>query len=149
MIYPSARGSLITAVSRLVNRSVEHRWTTLQPSQRQALVDLRCISFNRLSDGIAEGKPVLYQSVKDACSPLIQVVANNDFKSMLQGVRDHDNYTYVHSMRVATYLALFGFNLRMSKEEQLLLAGGGLLHDVGKTTIPHAVLNKPGTSRRR
>jgi putative nucleotidyltransferase with HDIG domain len=143
LVYPSAHRSLITAVSRLVNRGVEREWASLQPSQKRALVDTLNL-FNRLSDGIAEGKPVAYQSVSDACDPLIQVVASNDFKGMLQGVREHDNYTYVHSMRVATYLTLFGFNLHMSKEEQLLLASGGLLHDVGKATIPHTVLNKPG-----
>jgi putative nucleotidyltransferase with HDIG domain len=143
LVYPSARGALITAVSGLVNRGVEDEWTSLQPSQRRALVDTLKL-FNNLSEGIAEGKPILYQSVSNACDPLIQVVASNDFKGVLQGVREHDNYTYVHSMRVATYLALFGFHLHMSTEEQRLLASGGLLHDIGKATIPHAVLNKPG-----
>jgi HD-GYP domain-containing protein (c-di-GMP phosphodiesterase class II) len=143
LVYPSADSSLIATVSRLVNRSVEREWTSLQPTQRRALVDTLHL-FNKLADGIAEGTPTLYRSVSDACDPLIQVVASDDFRDMLHGLRDHDNYTYVHSIRVATYLALFGFNLHLSKDEQLLLASGGLIHDVGKTTIPHAVLNKPG-----
>jgi putative nucleotidyltransferase with HDIG domain len=143
LVYPTARSSLITAVSGLVNLSVEREWTSLQPSQRRALVDTLHL-FNELADGVAEGKPILYQSISDACDPLIEVVASNDFRGMLQGLRDHDNYTYVHSIRVATYLALFGFKLHLSKEEQLLLASGGLIHDIGKATIPHAVLNKPG-----
>jgi HD-GYP domain-containing protein (c-di-GMP phosphodiesterase class II) len=143
LVYPSSQNSLVTAVSGLVNRSVEREWTSLQPAQRRALVDTLHL-FNKLADSIAEGKPILYQSVSDACIPLIQIVASNDFRGMLQGLRDHDNYTYVHSIRVATYLALFGFKLHLSKQEQLLLASGGLIHDVGKTTIPHAVLNKPG-----
>jgi putative nucleotidyltransferase with HDIG domain len=143
LVYPSARDLLLTAVSGLVNRDVEREWTGLQPVQRRALVDTLQL-FNGLADGIAAGEPILYQSVSDACEPLIQVVASNDFKGMLQGVRDHDNYTYAHSIRVATYLALFGCNLHLSKEEQLLLASGGLLHDIGKMTIPLAVLNKPG-----
>jgi putative nucleotidyltransferase with HDIG domain len=63
---------------------------------------------------------------------------------MLDSVRNHDNYTYGHSMRVATYLALFGFNLRLPKEEQVLLASGGLLHDVGKMSIRHEILSKSG-----
>ena len=76
--------------------------------------------------------------------PLVEAVASDDFKGMLQGVRNHDDYTYAHSIRVATYLALFGFNLHLSKDEQVLLACGGLLHDVGKISIPLGVLNKPG-----
>jgi HD-GYP domain-containing protein (c-di-GMP phosphodiesterase class II) len=140
---PPSHNSLVAAVSGVVNRSVEREWSSLQPSQRRALVDTLHL-FNKLADCIAEGKPILYKAVSDACNPLIQVVASNDFRGMLQGLRDHDNYTYVHSIRVATYLALFGFNLHLSNEEQLLLASGGLIHDVGKTTIPHAILNKPG-----
>lgn len=59
-------------------------------------------------------------------------------------MRSHDNYTYAHSLQVATLLALFGHSLGLSKEEQAILASGGLLHDVGKMTIPNEVLNKPG-----
>jgi HD-GYP domain-containing protein (c-di-GMP phosphodiesterase class II) len=47
-------------------------------------------------------------------------------------------------MRVATLLSLFGFTIGLSSDEQSVLASGGLLHDVGKMSIPHEVLNKPG-----
>ncbi|HEY4044853.1 MAG TPA: HD domain-containing phosphohydrolase, partial [Rhodopila sp.] len=116
---------------------------TLQPLQKQALTDSLRL-FNSISSVIGEGQPVPYKAAGDACRPLVDLVANNDFKSVLQGVKEHDNYSFVHSMRVATYLALFGFNLGLSKDEQLLLATGGLLHDVGKMSISHEVLNKPG-----
>jgi putative nucleotidyltransferase with HDIG domain len=111
--------------------------------QRQALTGTLEL-FNGISNVISNGEPIPYEAVRDACKPLVEAVANNDFKSILNGVRDHDNYSYAHSVRVATFLALFGFNLRLPKAEQTVLASGGLLHDVGKMTIPHEVLNKPG-----
>jgi putative nucleotidyltransferase with HDIG domain len=140
---PFSTGSLISSISGLVNRGVERQWNALQPLQRQALTDTLKL-FNGISSGIGEGRAIPYQAISDACKPLVDVVRNDDFRDMLQGVREHDNYTYAHSMRVATYLTLFGYRLGLPKDEQLLLASGGLLHDVGKMTIPYQILNKPG-----
>lgn len=140
---PYTRSTLINAISDLLNRRVEDKWQTLRPPQRQALTNTLKL-FNGIANGIGNGEPILYQTVREACQPLVEAVGNGDFVDILNGVRNHDNYTYTHSMRVATYLALFGFNLRLPRDEQVILASGGLLHDVGKMSIPHEVLNKPG-----
>jgi putative nucleotidyltransferase with HDIG domain len=143
LVDPFSRSALISAVSGEVNRGVERKWRTLPPLQRRALTDTLHL-FNDLSDVIGAGTPLPYQAVSEACAPLVEAIGSDDYRAILQGVRNHDNYTYSHSVRVATYLALFGFRLGMSKTEQVLLATGGLLHDVGKMSIPHEVLNKPG-----
>jgi putative nucleotidyltransferase with HDIG domain len=143
LAVPFSRTALISAVSGQLNRGVERAWKALPPMQRQALTDTLHL-FNGISDVISKGSPIPFQTVSDACASLVEVVSNDDYRGVLQGVRSHDNYSYAHSMRVATYLALFGFNLRLSKQEQLILASGGLLHDVGKMSIPHEILNKPG-----
>jgi putative nucleotidyltransferase with HDIG domain len=59
-------------------------------------------------------------------------------------VRSHDDYTYAHSLRVATFLTLFGHGLGLRDDDLLTLTSGGLLHDIGKVAIPLSVLNKPG-----
>ena len=41
-------------------------------------------------------------------------------------------------------LTLFGNAINLPVDDQKILATGGLLHDVGKMSIPHSVLNKPG-----
>jgi HD-GYP domain-containing protein (c-di-GMP phosphodiesterase class II) len=143
VVTPYTRSALITAISHLLNGRVERHWKSLPPIPQQALTQTLGL-FNGLANVIGSGEPIRYGAVSAACAPLVEAVANNDFKAMLNGVRDHDNYSYAHSMRVATYLALFGFSLHLPKDEQILLASGGLLHDVGKITIPHEVLNKPG-----
>jgi HD-GYP domain-containing protein (c-di-GMP phosphodiesterase class II) len=143
VVSPYSRSALITTISSLLNRRIEREWKTLAPLQREALTATLEL-YNGIANVISNGQPILYRAVTDACAPLVDAVAGNDFRGILNGVRDHDNYTYGHSMRVATYLALFGFNLRLPKNEQVILASGGLLHDVGKMSIPFAVLNKPG-----
>ena len=134
---------LVSAVSNLVNSRIERQWQTLPALQRQALTGTLGL-FTGLSNAISNGEPIVFEAIGDACKPLVDAVGNNDFKGILRGVRNHDDYTYAHSMRVATLLALFGSNLGLSKDEQVILASGGLLHDVGKMSIPNAVLNKAG-----
>jgi putative nucleotidyltransferase with HDIG domain len=143
LIKPYWRSILINTISSLLNREVERQWEALPSLQRQALTGTVEI-FNGVSDVIDKGMPIPFKFVSDACQPLVEAVNKNDFKGILHGVKDHDNYSYAHSLRVATLLSLFGFNIHLPQSEQVILASGGLLHDVGKMSIPHEVLNKPG-----
>jgi len=140
---PFRRSSLIKTVTALVNKHVEASWEALPELARTTLKGTVEV-FNNISDFIAAGEEVPFDSVKEACAPLVNAVAQNDFKGILNGVKEHDNYSYAHSLRVATLLSLFGHTLGLKKEDQLVLASGGLLHDAGKISIPHEVLNKPG-----
>ena len=143
LLSSCSRSALVTAISGLLNHHVEQQWRTLDAVQQQALTGTLDL-FNGIANGILNGEPVLYQAMSEACAPLVEAVASNQFTGILHGVRDHDNYSFAHSIRVATYLALFGFNLQLPKDEQVILASGGLLHDVGKMSIPHEILNKAG-----
>jgi len=140
---PYKRSELIGAISSQVNKKIEKTWETSEPVQRKALTNT-LESFNSIADLIDEGQPVPYENVKESCAPLIEAVSGGSYKDLLKGVRGHDNYSYVHSLRVATFLSLFGSNLGIKGEELTTLSTGGLLHDVGKMQIPHDVLNKPG-----
>ena len=143
LVKPYRRSALIKQISSLLNASVEKKWEALPETQRLALkgtVD----TFNNISDIIASGEPLPYGEVTDSCQPLVEAVKKNEFKSLLNNVKDHDNYSYAHSLRVATLLSLFGSAAGVKGDDLLTLASGGLLHDAGKMSIPHDVLNKPG-----
>jgi putative nucleotidyltransferase with HDIG domain len=140
---PYRRSVLVKAITALRNRDVERAWEEFAPTQRAALNGTVQI-FNTFADTIATGETIAFSRVTDACRPLVEAIAQNDFRRILAGVKHHDNYSYVHSLRVATLLALFGQAASLRHDDQLLLASGGLLHDVGKLTVPHEVLNKPG-----
>ena len=143
LVKPYWRSTLIKTISSLLNAGVEREWESLPPLQREALKGTINV-FNDISDVIDQGQPIAYATVSGACRSLVEAVNRNDFKTILHGVRDHDNYSYVHSLRVATLLCTFGHTIGLPKSDELLLASGGLLHDVGKMSIPHEVLNKPG-----
>lgn len=140
---PYRRGSLLHVLSNFINDAVELQWDELPPLQREALKNTVEV-FNSISDVIDKGEPIAYSAVSDACAPLVEAVNKGDFKGILGGVKEHDNYSYAHSLRVATLLSLFGHTVGLSMDDQRILASGGLLHDVGKMSIPLEVLNKPG-----
>jgi putative two-component system response regulator len=53
-------------------------------------------------------------------------------------------YTQGHTDRVARYALNLAERLGLSSTETELLRKGALLHDIGKISIPDAILNKPG-----
>ena len=57
--------------------------------------------------------------------------------------KNADDYTYMHSVAVCALMLATARQLGLS-EDYIRLAGiAGLLHDVGKLTIPDSILNKP------
>lgn len=63
----------------------------------------------------------------------------------LSGLAEHDYYTYYHSVRVSSYATAIGVQMGLSKTEAIRdLAIGGIFHDIGKSQMPLAVLNKSG-----
>jgi len=143
ILKPYKAREILTALSSEVNAGVEAEWEKLEPTPRTALTKTVSM-FHQITDLIDTGQQLPYQEVQECCAPLVEAVQTNQYKGILRGVRSHDNYSYVHSLRVATFLSLFGHAIGMGGDELLLLSSGGLLHDVGKQSIPFEVLNKPG-----
>jgi len=53
-------------------------------------------------------------------------------------------YTHGHSERVMSYAMLLADALGIGPDERDVLHKGSLLHDIGKISVPDAILNKPG-----
>lgn len=64
--------------------------------------------------------------------------------ALAQSVEQRDKYTGLHCERLAAYSIALGRTLGLSKAEQLSLYRGGYLHDIGKISIPDAILFKRG-----
>jgi len=140
---PVCPQGLHKTLSVVLCRVVEARWDVIEPIQREALKKTVAI-FNSIPNLILEGKPIPYKDVRESCMFLVRAVKCGNLGALLENVKGHDNYTYVHSIRVATFLTHFGYEVGLEGEDLLTLATGGLLHDIGKVAIPHEVLNKPG-----
>ena len=55
-----------------------------------------------------------------------------------------DEYTFKHSVDVASLSMIIGKRYGLTDEEIREIGVAGLLHDIGKSKIPDAILNKPG-----
>lgn len=66
--------------------------------------------------------------------------------SALGSLARHDQYLYLHSVRVAAYSVGIAITLGLKDPAKLKqIAAGGVFHDIGKKEIPLEVLNKAGT----
>ncbi|MCP3885375.1 MAG: HD domain-containing protein [Propionibacteriaceae bacterium] len=74
------------------------------------------------------------------------IMKSPDALWQMTSVASHDYYTYTHCVNVCMFLvAACREVLNITNTSQLQQIGlGGLLHDVGKSSIPPEILNKPG-----
>jgi len=141
--WPFAGKALLNAISDVIGRKAQSSWTELPDVQSRSLT-MTVEEYQGISDAIANGEPIDYNSASESCSTLTEAVDAGQHHAILSAVQSHHNYTYVHSMRVATLLTLFGYGLGMRGDDLLILSTGGLIHDVGKLVTPEQILDKPG-----
>lgn len=143
LIWPTTTKALLHAVTLIAGEKAERSWRELPPDVGRPLTTT-VQQYQAMSDAIARGEQIDCTSVATSCQPLLDAVEAGKHHELLKAVQSHHNYTYVHSMRVATLLTLFGHGLGMKGDDLLILSTGGLIHDVGKLATPEHILNKPG-----
>ncbi len=84
----------------------------------------------------------------DRVEPLVENMVDSIFRNQdallpLARLKNHDDYTFEHSVSVCALLVAFGRGMKLPRETIKDMAMGGLLHDVGKARIPDSILNKP------
>lgn len=62
-----------------------------------------------------------------------------------QSIESADSYTFGHCERVADYSTGVATELGLDEAQLRAIRLGAYLHDVGKTRVPHEILNKPGS----
>ncbi|NLD27164.1 MAG: HD-GYP domain-containing protein [Acholeplasmataceae bacterium] len=83
--------------------------------------------------------------LKETVNEMVYHILNDDMVFMtLTGIRDIDNYTFLHSVDVCIYSVVTAKALNLANDEIYDLAMAAILHDVGKCKIPLSILNKPG-----
>ncbi|MBF0621446.1 MAG: HD-GYP domain-containing protein [Magnetococcales bacterium] len=69
---------------------------------------------------------------------------NRDALLTLAQLKQHDEYTFMHSVNVGVFLMSFHQTLGMDSDQLVEVGIGGMLHDIGKMRTPPEVLNKEG-----
>ena len=98
-----------------------------------------------IMDDVRLGRSINTTAAKKVVADMVDsVIRNPDALMCLNQLKNKDEYTALHSLRVCVLALAFGRHLDFSNEELNMLGIGALLHDVGKMKVPNDVLNKPG-----
>lgn len=83
-------------------------------------------------------------AVRDTVSDIMQkVIENETVMLQLTGIKDIDDYTFLHSVDVCIYSIILGKKLGYGHEPLMTLGMGAILHDIGKCKVPLDILQKP------
>ena len=111
----------------------------------------------KLSDSVknrvAEGIQYIYANTESeklsdtadsiASNLMDAINANNAIAIDISTLKTSDEYTFKHSVDVATMAMIIGKQQCLPDKQIYELGVSGLLHDIGKTKVPASILNKP------
>lgn len=101
-------------------------------------------TIKNVMDSVRDGGDIDIPVLKETVDNIVLHIINDDNIFMkLTGIRDIDNYTYLHSVDVCIYSVIAGKSLNLTNDELKELGLGSILHDIGKCKIPLSILNKP------
>lgn len=99
---------------------------------RDMLVDIRL------------GKQIELEKVEPLVTRIVDsIFTQQDALLPLARLKQHDDYTFQHSVSVCALMTAFARTLELPREIIREIAIGALLHDVGKARVPDEILNKP------
>ena len=132
LISPAARKN----IDRL--RTEDRAKVCLSESVRERVAEGIQYVYNNTDD------PSLVQTTENIADSLMSAIQENDAMAIdISALKTSDEYTFKHSVDVATISMIVAKKMGMSDTEIHEIGVTGLLHDVGKTKIPPEILNKP------
>lgn len=106
-------------------------------------VEANQIVRGMISD-IRLGKQIEMEKVEPLVENMVDSIFRNPDALMPLGrLKEHDSYTFQHSVSVCTLMIAFARGLELDRKTIKEIAVGALLHDVGKAKVPDEILNKP------
>jgi putative nucleotidyltransferase with HDIG domain len=93
---------------------------------------------------VSNGTAIDVNGTRDAGRKIAERVAEKGISDWLTTVRRHHEGTYQHCLLVTGVAVDFGLSLGLAKRDMERLYTAAMFHDLGKATIPLAILDKPG-----
>lgn len=98
-----------------------------------------------IMEDVRLGRSINAAGAKEVVGQMTEsIVRNPDAIVCFSQLKNKDEYTALHSLRVCILALVFGRHLDLPVDTMNILGMGALLHDVGKMKIPLDLLNKPG-----
>lgn len=129
-------------------RGVEIR-EVLQPEVKREALKLVTDMFNMDTlekDEFTEEQKEIQRVVSEIIESILE---DGNIMMSLLDLKTYDDYTYFHSVNVATLSVMIGAYESMEKEDLIELAQAAILHDIGKRFLDVDVLNLPRSLNRK
>jgi HD-GYP domain-containing protein (c-di-GMP phosphodiesterase class II) len=105
-----------------------------------ALGSAKDVLMSQTSQGAAS-----LRKAKRAVQSAVDILLEDESSLLaLAAIKDHDEYTFTHSVNVCVFSLAIGHSLGFHRSYLSKLGVAALFHDIGKTSIPQDVLNKIG-----
>lgn len=103
---------------------------------------------NRIVQGMLRDIRMGRQIEIDTVEPLVEKMVDSIFRNSdallpLGRLKQHDSYTFQHSVSVCALMIAFARSMGLERSVIREIGVGALLHDVGKAQVPDEILNKP------
>lgn len=128
---------------------------TLEKIEQMQVADRAKVNLTEsVKQRVAKGVYYLYsntesedfiQATNSIAEELMKAITENDSIAFdINALKVSDEYTFKHSVDVATMAMIIAKQYGLSEKEIYEIGIAGLLHDIGKTQIPNEILNKDG-----
>lgn len=112
------------------------------PKAKQAF-DKSLRHIHQVLDEVAQSSGIDVQAAREIVADCVDSILRNDTAMFwLTKIKNQDDYTAEHCLRVGILAITFGKYLQLERAQLELLGLCGMLHDVGKMQIPNHILNK-------
>ncbi|MCR5595338.1 MAG: HD-GYP domain-containing protein [Lachnospiraceae bacterium] len=99
---------------------------------------------NQLNDVVNQNAPIDLDSLLTTSTNIVNSAPHSvNILTLLSNMHTYDDETFAHCMNVSLICNLFAKWLHLSEDEINTATLCGLLHDIGKLTIPESILRKP------
>ncbi|MEW5725424.1 MAG: HD-GYP domain-containing protein, partial [Thermodesulfobacteriota bacterium] len=114
------------------------------PRARQTYARALDVTREFMAD-VRAGRQINVEKVREHLEDMIDSVFRNRSSLVaLLKLRTYDEYTFTHSLNVTALALSIGRSVNLNREQLNALGLGAMFHDLGKTRVPEAILNKPG-----
>lgn len=106
---------------------------------KESIASFRTITFNLLNGNDS----IDFNSCKNSIFAVYdQIKTNPSALINLLDIKNHDDYTFCHSINVGIISLALAQKMGYPEDEIKLIGLGGFLHDIGKIAIPASLINK-------
>jgi HD-GYP domain-containing protein (c-di-GMP phosphodiesterase class II) len=102
---------------------------------------VRDVFETRMPQGLAKRE---YTRIVSLVEKSLRFLAMDESLKRLAALASHDYSIYTHNVHTFIYTTAILQHMKTDEDAQVQAGVGALLHDIGKTHIPHEILSKPG-----